>query len=67
MLCHQKDVLLNAYIEATDRQAEAVTELVKSRSEPKAFRKARTAAEEAQNHAEQARIALKQHTETHGC
>jgi len=41
----KKNALLTAYIAATDKQAEAVTALVKSKNDPEAFRSATTATE----------------------
>jgi hypothetical protein len=67
LLCQQKDVLLSAYIAATDRQAEAVTELVHSKHNQVDFRKAMTEVERAKGASERARLALKEHAESHGC
>jgi hypothetical protein len=60
-------VLLSAYIEATDRQSEAVSVLVKAKVKSAAFRRAMTEAQGARMDAEHARIALKEHTQSHGC
>jgi len=67
MICQQKDVLLNAYVDATDRQAEAVSKLVKSKSTHTDFRKAMAEVERAKGAAERSRLALKEHAESHGC
>jgi hypothetical protein len=55
LLCQQKDVLLSAYIAATDRQAEAVMELVESKNNHKDFRKATAEVERARGASERAR------------
>ena len=67
MVCQQKDVLLNAYIEATDRQARVVSKLVKSKNNQTDFRKAMAEVERAKGASERARLALKEHAESHGC
>ncbi len=67
MVCQQKDVLLNAYIEATDRQARVVSKLVKSKNNQTDFRKAMAEVERAKGASERTRLALKEHTESHGC
>ena len=67
MVCKQKDVLLNAYVDATDRQSEAVAKLVKSENNHTDFRKAMAEVEKAKGASERTRLALKEHTESHGC
>jgi hypothetical protein len=67
MTCPQRDVLLNAYIKATDRQAEDIGALVKSKNKPNIFGAAMKRVEESRLEAERARIALRKHTDEHGC
>ena len=69
MLCEEKGRLLDAYVTATDRQAEAVKSLsaVAAKDNRTAFREALVHAEQARQDAEQARLALHLHSETHGC
>ena len=69
MLCEEKGRLLDAYVTATDRQAEAVKSLsaVAAKDNRTAFREALAHAEDARQDAEQAILALHQHSETHGC
>ena len=67
MLCEEKDRLLNAYVAATDRQAEAVSALVKTKGEGAAYIEAMSYAEQARNEAERARWELHHHSEMHGC
>ena len=69
MPCEEKGRLLDAYVWATDRQAEAVKSLsaVVTQENHTAFRAAMEHAESARQDAEQARLALHQHSETHGC
>jgi hypothetical protein len=66
-ICLKKDALLNIYVAATDRQAEAVSALVKSKDDSKAFRSAMTATAESRSDAERARVALRKHVKEHGC
>jgi hypothetical protein len=69
MLCEEKDRLLDACVTATDRQAEAVKSLtaLAANDNRAAFREARAHAEQTRQDAEQARLALHLHSETHGC
>jgi len=65
--CQRRSVLLNEYIAATEREAEVVSALVQSKDKSHVLEKAMAAAEEAFGGAEQARILLRRHIETHGC
>jgi hypothetical protein len=69
MLCEEKGRLLDAYVTATDRHAEAVKSLsaVAAQDNRTAFMEAMEHAEDARQDVEQARLALHQHSETHGC
>ncbi len=69
MLCEEKGRLLDAYVTATDRQAEAVKALsaVAAKDIRAAFRKALAHSEQARQDAEEARLALHLHSKTHGC
>jgi hypothetical protein len=67
MTCKQKGVLLKGYVDATDRQAKAVSKLVKSKNNHTDFKKAMAEVELAKGTSERARLALKEHTESHGC
>ena len=69
MLCEEKGRLLDAYVTATDRQAEAVKSLsaVAANDNRTAFREVLAHAEQARQDAEEARLALHLHSETHGC
>src|SRR5207245_10475037 len=69
MLCEEKGRLLDAYVTATDRQAEAVKSLsaVAAKDNRRAFSEALVHAEQARQDAERARLALHLHSETHGC
>jgi hypothetical protein len=67
MPCPQRSVLLSDYVAATERQAEALSAIVKSNDKAQSLAKAITAAEEALGSTEQARIHLRRHIETHGC
>ena len=69
MLCEEKGRLLDAYVMATDRQAEAVKALsaVAAKDIRAAFRKALAHSEQARQDAEEARLALHLHSKTHGC
>ena len=69
MFCEQKGRLLDAYVTATDRQAEAVKALsvVAAKDDRAAFRKALAHAEQARQDAEEAKLALHLHSKSHGC
>ena len=69
MLCEEKGRLLDAYVTATDHQAEAVKSLSAAAAQDNrtAFKEALAHAEDARQDAEQARLALHLHSETHGC
>ena len=69
MVCGEKGRLLDAYVTATDRQTEAVKALsaVAAKDNPAAFREALAHAEQARHDAEQTRLALHLHSNTHGC
>ena len=67
ILCPQRSVLLSDYVAATERQAEALSALAKSKDKSQNLAKSITAAEEALGGVEQARIHLRQHIEMHGC
>src|ERR1700694_2299482 len=69
MLCEEKDRLLDACVTATDRQAEAVKTLsaIAAKDNRAACGEARAHAEQTRQDAEQARLALHLHSETHGC
>ena len=69
MLCEEKGRLLDAYVTATDRQAEAVKALsaVAAKDKAPAFRKELAHSEQARQDAEEARLALHLHSKTHGC
>jgi hypothetical protein len=67
MLCEDKDRLLKVYVQATDRHAASVTALSKTTEERVAFMKALTRAEQDRKAAESARLALRDHADTHGC
>jgi hypothetical protein len=68
MLCEEKDGLLDACVTATDRP-EAVKALsaIAARDNRAAFREARAHADQTRQDAEQARLTLYLHSETHGC
>jgi hypothetical protein len=64
----KKSRLLDAYVTATDRQAEAVKALSAVAAKDRAaFRKALAHAEQARQGAEEARLALHLHSKAHGC
>ena len=69
MFCEEKDRLLEACVTAADRQAKAVQSLsvVAAKDNRKAFTEARAHAEQARQDAEEARLALHLHANTHGC
>jgi hypothetical protein len=67
MNCKQRDVLRKAYVDAVDRPAEAVSKLVKSKNNHMDFKKAMAEVELAKGAPERNRLALKEHTESHGC
>ena len=69
MLCEEKNRLLDAYVTATDRQAEAVKALsaVAAKDNRAAFRAALAHSEQTREDAEEARLALHLHSKTHGC
>ena len=69
MLCEEKGRLLDAYVVATDRQAEAVKALsaVAPKDNRAAFGKALAQAEQARQDAEEARLALHLHSKPQGC
>jgi hypothetical protein len=68
MFCEEKVRLLDAYVTATDRQAEAVKSLSDvAKDNRTAFREALAHAEQARQDAEEARLALHLHSKTHGC
>jgi thiazole synthase ThiGH ThiG subunit len=69
MFCEEKGRLLDAYVTATDRQADVVMALsaVAAKDDPAAFRKALAHAEQARQDAEEARLALHLHSKTHSC
>ena len=68
MLCEEKGRLLDAYVTATDRQAEAVKALsaVAAKDNRAAFREALAHAEQARQDAEEARLALHLHSKNDG-
>ena len=68
-LCEEKGRLLDAYVTATDRQAEAVKGLsaIAAKDNRAAFREALAHAEQARQNTEEARLALHLHSKTHGC
>ena len=59
--------LLDVYVAAADHHAATVSALSKTRGKEPAFTGALANAELAQDDAETARLALRDHTETHGC
>ena len=69
MLCEEKGRLLDAYVTATDRQAEAVKSLsaVAAKNKSHGFQGALAHVEQARQDAEEARLALHLHSKTHGC
>jgi hypothetical protein len=67
MLCDERTRLLDAYVAAADCHAVMVSILSKTRGKEPAFTEALANAELAQEDAESARVALRNHTETHGC
>ena len=68
MLCNKKTHLLDAYVAAVDHHAEMVSILSKTtEGHVGAFKTALANAEEARHDAETARLALNDHTKTHGC
>ena len=67
MLCDDKTRLLDAYVAAVDSHAVTVSILAKTAGQGVAFEEALANAELAQEDAETARLALRDHTETHGC
>ena len=69
MLCEEKGRLLDACVTATDRQAEAARALsaIAAKDNRAAFTEACAHAEKTRQDAEQARLALHLHSETHGC
>jgi hypothetical protein len=65
MLCEENSRLLDAYVRATDRQAEAVRSLSDAAKYNRtAFREH---AEQARQDVEEARLALQLHSKTHRC
>ena len=64
MLCEEKSRLLDAYVTATDRQAEAVKTLsaVAAKDNRAAFRKELAHSEQARQDAEEARLAPREHS-----
>src|SRR5882762_7282727 len=64
MLCEERGRLLDAYVTATDRQAEAVKALsgVAAKDNRAAFREALAHAEQPRQDAEEARLALHLHS-----
>ena len=68
MFCEEKVRLLDAYVTATDRQAEAVKSLSDvTKDNRTAFREALAHAEQTRQEAEEARLALHLHSRTHRC
>jgi hypothetical protein len=67
MLCDEKTRLLDAYLAAVDRHAVTVSMLAKTHGKGAPFKKALANAEVARRNAETSRLALRDHTETHGC
>jgi len=69
MFCEEKGRLLDAYVTATDRQAEAVQALcaVAAKDNRAAFRKTLAHSEQARQDAEEARLAVHLHSKSHGC
>ena len=68
MLCEENSRLLDAYVRATDRQAEAVRSLSDAAKYNRtAFRDALVHAEQARQDVEEARLALQLHSKTHRC
>jgi len=67
MLCDDKTRLLDAYLAAVDFHGVTVSILSKTAGKGGAFKEALANAELAQEDAETARLALRDHTETHGC
>ena len=67
MLCDERMRLLNAYMAAADCHAVRVSILAKTLGKGAAFEEAFANAETARDDAESARLALRDHTETHGC
>jgi hypothetical protein len=65
MICNEKTRLLNAYVAAVDDHAVTVSELAKTGEKGTAFKKALANAEGAREEAETARLAFKNHAETH--
>jgi hypothetical protein len=67
MLCDDKAHLLNEYVAAVDHHVVTVSELAKTGGKGAAFKKALANVEAAREEAEIARLAFKDHAETHGC
>ena len=67
MPCDDRIRLLDAYMAAVDHHAVTVSELAKTYGKGMAFKEAFAIAELAEKDAETARLALREHTETHGC
>ena len=67
MPCNDKARLRDAYVAAVDNHAVMVSELAKTGGKGAAFKKALANAEVAREEAEIARLAFKDHAETHGC
>ena len=67
LLCDEKTCLLNEYVAAVDHHAVTVGVLSKTGGKGAAFEEALAKAALAQDDAESARLALRDHTETHGC
>jgi hypothetical protein len=67
MLCNEKTRLLDAYVAAVDNHAVTVSMLAKTYGKGEAFKEAFATAQQAGKDAETARLALRNHTETHGC
>jgi hypothetical protein len=68
-LCEEQNRLLDAYVTATDRQAEAVKSLSKvaGKDNRAAFGEALAHAEQTRQDVEEARLALQLHSKTHRC
>jgi hypothetical protein len=67
MLCSERTRLLDEYVAAADHHAVTVSQLAKTFGKGVAFEEALAKAALAQDDAESARLALQDHTETHGC
>ena len=68
-LCKENSRLLDACVTAADRLTQAVQSLsvVAAKDNRATFREALARVEQARQDAEQARLALHLHSETHGC